>query len=166
MHRSGGGQMGTLTALAAANCPTSLVVIVSPCPAERERLAATLPPDVRVLLAPTIQHAEAALQSLPVGDGLGCRLLDDERAVVFGAGSVRLTPLEFSMLRVLASEPGRVFSFVDLAQAVWATGFVGDGAQVRAVVKRLRRKLGEADAPILVETVRAAGLRLTRRAAA
>ena len=44
-----------------------------------------------------------------------------------------------------------------------ATGFVGDGAQVRAVVKRLRRKLAEAQAPVMVETVRGSGFRLAAR---
>lgn len=157
------GEVSAQAALATASCPASLVVIVSPCEAERARLAATLPPDVTVLQAASIQHAEEALQALPAGHDLGCRLLDDQRTVVFGAGSVRLTPLEYSMLRVLAAEPGRVFSFADLSRAVWSTGFVGDGAQVRAVLKRLRRKLGEAGAPVRVETVRAAGLRLARR---
>lgn len=155
----------TETALA-TSCPATMVVIVSPCEAERARLAASLPPNVTVLQAPSIQHAEEALRALPDDGDLGYRLLDDQRTVVFGAGSVRLTPLEYSLLRVLASEPGRVFSFVDLSRAVWSTGFVGDGAQVRAVLKRLRRKLGDAGAPIHVETVRAAGLRLTRPPAA
>lgn len=172
VHTLVGGQVPTQTSLAttetalATSCPASMVVIVSPCEAERARLAASLPPDVTVLQAPSIQHAEEALRALPDDGDLGYRLLDDQRTVVFGAGSVRLTPLEYSLLRVLASEPGRVFSFVDLSRAVWSTGFVGDGSQVRAVLKRLRRKLGDAGAPIHVETVRAAGLRLTRPPAA
>lgn len=164
MHTSVGGQPSTQggTAPPSASGPPSLVVIVSPCALERARLVASLPPDVTVLVAPTVEHAEEALQTMTADHDLGCRLLDDQRAVSFGGGSVRLTPLEFSLLRVLASEPGRVFSFADLSQAVWSTGFVGDGAQVRAVVKRLRRKLVEAGAPVGVETVRAAGLRLSR----
>lgn len=143
--------------------PESLVVIVSLCPVEQARLVASLPPDVTVLVAPTLEHAQEALQTAPADVDPGYRLLDDQRAVSFGASSVRLTPLEFSMLRVLASEPGHVFSFADLSRDVWSTGFVGDGAQVRAVVKRLRRKLVEVDAPVCIETVRSAGLRLVRR---
>lgn len=168
MRTSGGGQLPSEgeAVLAGAGSSQSLVVIVSPCPLERARLVAALPPDVTVLVAPTVERAEEALQTMTTDHDLGCRLLDDQRAVSFGASSVRLTPLEFSMLRALASEPGRVFSFEDLSQAVWSTGFVGDGAQVRAVVKRLRRKLLEAGAPVGVETVRAAGLRLSRRSAA
>lgn len=147
--------------------PASLVVIVSPSREEQARLIGSLPPDVAVLLAPTAEHAEELLHTLQLSrpePTLGCTLRPDERTVTFGDRFVRLTPLEFSMLRALASEPGRVWTFAELARTVWATGYVGDGAQVRAVVKRLRRKLAEADAPVCVETVRAAGLRLGRRA--
>jgi hypothetical protein len=150
----------------ASPAPAGLVVIVSPCREEQARLIAGLPPDVAVLLAPTLEHAEALLHTLPPSTAdatLGCTLRPDERTVTFGDRFVRLTPLEFSMLRALASEPGRVWTFPELARTVWATGYVGDGAQVRAVVKRLRRKLAEAEAPVCVETVRAAGLRLGRR---
>lgn len=86
-----------------------------------------------------------------------------ERSVCVGDRTVRLTPLEFGMLRVLGSEPRRVWSFEELSRAVWSTGLVGDGAQVRAVVKRLRRKLIDAEAPVVIETVRSAGFRLVDR---
>ncbi|WP_158288587.1 winged helix-turn-helix domain-containing protein [Ornithinimicrobium flavum] len=158
--------MSTAAGVPASSSAPSLVVVVSPCREEQARLIAGLPPDVAVLLAPTLEHAQELLHTLPsvaTDPILGCTLRADERTVTFGDRYVRLTPLEFAMLRVLASEPGRVWAFPELARTVWATGYVGDGAQVRAVVKRLRRKLAEAEAPVCVETVRAAGLRLGRR---
>lgn len=150
-------------------CPAddlSLVVIVAASPAEQQRLLACLPADVPVLLTASAEQAEELLHTLPAAPTptQGPTVSAAERTVSWAGGdSVRLTPLEFALLQALISEQGRVWSFPELSSRVWATGFVGDGAQVRAVVKRLRRKLAEAQAPVLVETVRGAGFRLATR---
>ncbi|MGD8149177.1 winged helix-turn-helix domain-containing protein [Ornithinimicrobium sp. Y1694] len=160
----------------------SMVVIVAATRAEQARLLASLPPDVAVLLAPTVELAEQLLQGLspvlpeparparpvtrlvpapvpvPVAPQLSVRA--EERSVCVGDRVVRLTRLEFALLRVLSSEVGRVWSFAELIRRIWGTGYVGDGAQVRAVVKRLRRKLADVEAPVAIETIRAAGFRL------
>lgn len=147
---------------------TSMVVIVASTRAEQQRLLATVPVDVAVLITPTRELAEEVLHTLPAVPehppaGTPLTVVADERMVCVGDRRVRLTPLEFAMLRVLTSDPAHVWSFPELARRVWATGYVGDGAQVRAVVKRLRRKLAEAEAPVLIETVRGAGFRLGAR---
>src|SRR5699024_4378263 len=80
----------------ASPAPGSLVVIVSPCREEQARLIAGLPPDVAVLLASTLEHAEELLHTLPAvttDPTLGCTLRPDERTVTFGDRFVRLTPL-------------------------------------------------------------------------
>ncbi|QFG67606.1 winged helix family transcriptional regulator [Ornithinimicrobium pratense] len=141
----------------------SLVVIIATSRAEQQRLLAALPEDVAVLVTTTAEQAEELLQTLPASPcpepGLTVRTA--ERTVCWGGErSVRLTPLEFALLQTLSLDQARVWSFAELSRRVWATGLVGDGAQVRAVVKRLRRKLAEAQAPVLVETVRGAGFRL------
>lgn len=159
-----------------------LVVIVAACPAEQQRLLACLPADVPVLVTTSAEQAEQLLHTLPpsavptqvtlsfpvpssVPAGpAGPTVRAAERTVSWAGGhSVRLTPLEFALLQTLISDQGRVWSFAELSTKVWATGFVGDGAQVRAVVKRLRRKLAEAQAPVMVETVRGSGFRLAAR---
>ena len=154
--------------------PTSLVVIVAPSRAEQQRLLGSVPEDVAVLIAPTREHAEEILHTLPpapvrpappvLPTPLAARapltVVADERVVCVGDRRVRLTPLEFALLRVLTSDPAHVWSFAELSQRVWGTAHVGDGAPIRAVVKRLRRKLAEAEAPVAIETVRGAGLRL------
>lgn len=142
----------------------TLVVIIASSRAEQQRLLASVPEDVPVLVTTSTEEAAALLPTLtvPPGTDPGPTVRPAERSVSWGCGSsVRLTPLEFALLETLSVEPGRVWSFVELSHRVWATGFVGDGAQVRAVVKRLRRKLADAQAPVLVETVRGAGFRLT-----
>lgn len=155
--------------LAASDVPSAaLVVIVAATRAEQQRLLASVPEDVAVLLAPTRERAEELLRTLPPAPATALErppltVVADERVVCIGDQRVRLTPLEFAMLRVLTSDPAHVWSFAELSRRVWTTGHVGDGAQVRAVVKRLRRKLAEAHAPVVIETVRGAGFRLRPR---
>lgn len=141
----------------------SLVVIIASSRAEQQRLLASVPEDVPVLVTASAEEAAALMPTLtvPPGPAPGPTVRPAERSVSWRTGSsVRLTPLEFALLRTLSLEQGRVWSFVELSHRVWETGFVGDGAQVRAVVKRLRRKLADAQAPVMVETVRGAGFRL------
>jgi hypothetical protein len=140
-----------------------LVLVIAASRAEQHRLLESVPEDVPVLVATSAEQAEELLHTFSPGPlpQTGPTLRAAERTVCWGDGrSVRLTPLEFALLQTLSAQPGRVWSFSELSRKVWATGFVGDGAQVRAVVKRLRRKLAEAAAPVLVETVRGAGFRL------
>lgn len=164
LRRVAGGTLIAPTPHAAS--ATSLVVIVAPTRAEQQRLLAHVPDDVAVLIAPTREHAEEILHTLPapaaapVPARTPLTVVADERVVCVGDRRVRLTPLEFALLRVLTSDPAHVWSFAELSQRVWGTAYVGDGAPVRAVVKRLRRKLVEAEAPVAIETVRGAGLRL------
>lgn len=146
----------------------ALVVIVAATRAEQARLLASVPEDVAVLLAPTRERAEQLLHTLPppaapVQERPPLTVVADERVVCVGDRRVRLTPLEFAMLRVLTSDPAHVWSFGELARRVWTTEHVGDGAQVRAVVKRLRHKLAQAQAPVVIETVRGAGFCLRTR---
>lgn len=141
-----------------------LVVIVSADPQERSRLLAEVPPGTTAVVAPSADAARALVETLIRGvrseSPPELCILAQERAVAYGERKVALTPLEFSMLRVLLSDPEHVWTFGELTQQVWATGYVGGGAQVRAVVKRLRRKLTSLEGPVEVETVRSAGFRL------
>jgi two-component system OmpR family response regulator len=66
---------------------------------------------------------------------------------------IKLTNLEFHLLHLLMSQPGRVFSAEEIIQSIW--GGYGDGDQVllKNVVYRLRKKI-EADPshPVLLQT--------------
>ena len=142
-----------------------VVVVVAATRAERERLAGLLPDDVTVIVAPSRERAEALLRHCPAA-ATACaaatyhlRMEPEVRRVCFGEAALSLTRLEFETLSLLTSDPEHVWSLVELSRSVWATGFVGDGAQVRSVIKRLRRKLTGAGAPLVIETVRGAGFR-------
>jgi len=75
---------------------------------------------------------------------------------VIDGAEVPLTPLQFNLLRHLASHPTRVIDRDELVQAVWGRAFVGSNV-VDASIRTLRKKLGaHADA---IETVKGFGYR-------
>ena len=72
---------------------------------------------------------------------------------------VKLGVIEFKLLLVLASNPGRVYSRVQLLERVWddAAGF--DERTVDVHVLRLRKQLSGTSAANIVQTVRGIGYR-------
>lgn len=71
---------------------------------------------------------------------------------------VRLTALEFNLLHFLASNPGRVWTRIQLIREVWGHEFVGDPRVVDVHIGQIRSHL-EADTsqPTLIHTVRGVG---------
>ena len=68
--------------------------------------------------------------------------IDMEGHTVTVAGKeVSLTPLEFNILKVLASTPGYVFSRQDLLGVIWDTEYEGYRRNIDPHVNRLRAKL-------------------------
>lgn len=73
-----------------------------------------------------------------------------------------LTALEYSLLRLLYSNLGKLVSKQDIIQHVWGTEFLGDvdESRVEKLVSRLRRKIEKsANRPQYVRTVRGRGYR-------
>ena len=69
-----------------------------------------------------------------------------------------LTTLEFDLLRVLASQPGIVFSRAQLLQRVWGYEFLGDERVVDVHIGLLRKKVEDDPSdPLLLKTVRGVG---------
>ena len=76
---------------------------------------------------------------------------------------IALTAREFGVLRVLSQGEGRITTYDTLLRRVWNRRGSGDPAPVRAVVKRLRRKLGDkADDPTWILNERGVGYRMRR----
>jgi len=93
---------------------------------------------------------------------IGDLVVDKRRHEVSRAGSrIDLTPLEFQILELLASEPGRAWSRNDLLDRVWSTEYEGYQRNIDPHINRLRKKL-EADPknPHYVLTVRGVGYKL------
>lgn len=85
------------------------------------------------------------------------------RAVRLGGRSVHLSAKEFALLSALAAEPARVFTKAELLRDVWGYASVGATRTIDAHACRLRRKLGDAGRP-LVLNVRGVGYRLAEPA--
>jgi len=93
---------------------------------------------------------------------IGDLVVDRRRHEVSRGGKrVDLTPLEFQILDLLASEPGRAWSRNDLLDRVWSTEYEGYQRNIDPHINRLRKKL-EADPknPHYVLTVRGVGYKL------
>ena len=69
----------------------------------------------------------------------------DQRRVAVAGRTVELTATEYDLLRVLSVNAGRVLTYASLLRQAWGRRRpeATDPKLVRAVVKRLRRKLGE-----------------------
>ena len=77
---------------------------------------------------------------------VGPVVLDVARhAVTVRDRPVDLTPREYELLKVLMSQPGRLFTRGRLLRAVWGTAYADEGHYLHVYVSRLRRKLAEAD---------------------
>lgn len=77
---------------------------------------------------------------------------------------VALTHVEYSLLCVLASAPGRVFSRAQLLDQVWGSDYFGDDHVVEVHIANLRKKLGDDPArPRFIFTVRSVGYRFGER---
>ncbi len=85
-------------------------------------------------------------------------VIDDDAHEATRAGvTLDLSPTEFSLLRYLASNAGRVVSKAQILDHVWQYAFGGDGAIVETYVSYLRKKV---DAPFdrpLIHTKRGVG---------
>jgi DNA-binding response OmpR family regulator len=79
------------------------------------------------------------------------------RRVALAGRDLELTPKEFDLLALLASDPGAVVSREHVLREVWKTEWFGPTKTVDVHVASLRKKLGD---PRWIETVRGVGLRL------
>jgi two-component system, OmpR family, response regulator RegX3 len=79
------------------------------------------------------------------------------RRATVGDRELELTPKEFDLLCLLASDPGKVFSKPEILEKVWDTTWYGSAKTIDVHVASLRRKLGD---PRWIDTVRGVGLRL------
>lgn len=106
----------------------------------------------------------AKLQPVLEGERIevGDLVIDKRRHQVTRSGKlIELTPLEFQILELLATEPGRAWSRNDLLDHVWSTDYEGYQRNIDPHINRLRKKL-ETDPkhPQYVLTVRGVGYKL------
>ena len=98
---------------------------------------------------------------------IGNITIDLRRYLVLRDGhEVHLTPTEFDLLRVMASEAGRVLTHRQLLERVWGSYASENAQQLRVYINYLRRKLEDDPAhPRLILTDPGVGYRLNTEAA-
>ncbi|MFG1677074.1 winged helix-turn-helix domain-containing protein [Micromonospora sp. NPDC049282] len=156
-----------------AEHPFSLVIGVTPSPAERLRLTELLDgvaplllvadlDELRELIAPGEHVRRVPPPDAPGPAADGALVIDAARSTArWGDREVALTRLERDLLTCLTTEPVRVWSYAELHRAVWHDTPTQRRADVQSLAKRLRRKLDELGTGVTVVAVRGVGLRLT-----
>lgn len=98
---------------------------------------------------PAVQHPEQKILKRAEME------IDLTKHIVRVAGKeIVLTPIEFNILRLLASAPGQVYSRQDLLNAIWDTAYEGYKRNIDPHVNRLRTKIeGNPKRPKYVLTV-------------
>lgn len=80
----------------------------------------------------------------PVLSFLGKLEVDLRRDLVKLAGkSMHLTPIEYKLLREMATNPGKLLTHRWLLQRVWGPGYGNESHYLRVFVRQLRQKLGD-----------------------
>lgn len=77
--------------------------------------------------------------------------------------TIDVTPTEFKLLETLASQPGRVFSRLQLLEVTQGTAYEGYERTIDAHIKNLRAKIEhDAKNPYYIETVFGIGYRFLK----
>lgn len=71
----------------------------------------------------------------------GVELKDAEKSVTVDDEPVSLTPIEYSILKLLMTNPGRVYSTKALYEAVWKEAPMGSEGAVAVHIRHLREKI-------------------------
>jgi two-component system KDP operon response regulator KdpE len=150
------------------------VIVVSARGGERDKVTAlnmgaddymTKPFSVEELLAritATLRRTRAAgaAEPGPPVITVGEIVIDLARQQVTRRGQpVHLTPTEFSLLRELVTNRGKLLSHAHLLRRVWGHGYQTETEYVRVYVRRLRAKLETDEAEPLIITAPRAGYR-------
>jgi two-component system response regulator RegX3 len=118
------------------------------------------PYGLRELIA-RIHAVMRRLEPQPLGDGPlrvdGLEVDPRARRATLDGRELPLTPREFDLLALLASDPGAAISRARIFQEVWETSWFGSPKTIDVHIAALRRKLGD---PRWIETVRGVGFRL------
>lgn len=102
------------------------------------------PREVVARVRAVLRRAGARAGEIPEDDVLefsDLRIDPQKREVRVDGAPVRLTRKEFDLLHLLASNPGVVFSRIQLLEEVWDFAWHGDASTVTVHIRRLREKI-------------------------
>ena len=89
-----------------------------------------------------LRPAKAGEGTQPSVELGGLRIYDDGKLVTLFGKPVRLSPKQFTLLRLLASSPGKVFSDREILRAVWPDSRYANSKDVKQYIYLLRQRLG------------------------
>ena len=84
--------------------------------------------------------------------------LDLEQCLLF-KGNEQIS-IEFKILRLLMSSPGRVFTKKQIYEAVWEDTYIVDDNNIMVYISRLREKLGTREEESYIQTIRGLGYKI------
>ena len=85
------------------------------------------------------------------------------REVWYNNKLVRLTNIEFRILHYLASQPGRVFTYQQIYEAVWGEEYIHEKGIIMTHIRHIRQKLeAVGDSFNYIENIRGVGYRLKK----
>ncbi|MDP4552495.1 response regulator transcription factor [Alkalihalobacillus macyae] len=88
------------------------------------------------------------------------QLLKQKRQVLVEDQELVLTPKEYDVLSYLIQYPGQPFTRETLIEVLWGYQYAGDGRIIDDLVKRLRKKMAEANSVVKIITVWGYGYKL------
>ncbi len=148
------------------------VVVLTAVDSERDKVTAldlgaddyvTKPFGVAELMARirvALRHGRGASPGRPPVIRAGEVEIDLDAKLVTRAGSqVRLTPTEYRLLEVLATNAGRLCTHRFLLERVWGAGYGEESQYLRVYVANLRRKLDDPAEPRILLTEPGMGYR-------
>lgn len=100
--------------------------------------------------ASDIEDSVISLNGIVINEG--------EHTVTIDTKPVTLTLKEYDLLKLLISNPGKVYSREKLLSKIWGMDFLGETRTVDMHIKNLRQKLGEKSS--MIKTVVGVGYRL------
>ena len=118
------------------------------------------PPELMARVQAVLRRSRPEQAEEPLRVGELSLDLRKQKTMVAGE-SVPLTALEFELLRILASHPGRIFRRNELLDRVWGRDFAGVDRVVDVHIFKLRQKLEGGDRRSMIETVRGVGYRFS-----
>ncbi len=120
------------------------------------------PREVVARVRTVLRRSAAPIVDQPASITLGELVIDPVKHEVHLANrSIDLTPMEFNLLQIMAAQPGRAFSRMDLLEAAQGEAYEGYERSIDVHIKNLRQKLGDAPRdPTYIQTVYGIGYKL------
>ena len=117
--------------------------------------------ELRSRIRAVLRRAGGSVYAQDVFTAGRVRLDHSRREVSADGRPVNVTFSEFELLGTLMANPGRVFTRLELLQAIWGDSAFRDPRGIDVHIRHLREKLEEMpERPTLIVTVRGAGYRL------